>query len=712
MLQRPWCRLGLACLLAGFAAAASAQDVVRIRLMLHPYAAPAGVLPPDALARLQALAGVPLTLSATTRTGGLEFALGQPLSPADAKALLRKLRDDRSVLWAETIEPAAPTAKALSLSPFQGRKLMVRLVGDATPDWSVLLPRWTDLVGLPLAVERQIGSVWVLALAEPVPEDLLAGMAEQLQIDTAVQYADPARRVLPTRVPNDPLFSKQWALSAGSGGVNAPTAWDLQIGSPGVTVAVIDTGITAHPDLAGRILPGYDFISDPVMAKDGNGRDSDPSDPGDGTGDNECGDGAPAEPSFFHGTFVSGLIAANSDNGVGIAGLDWNARILPVRALGKCGGTFDDILDGILWAAGVPVAGVPPNPNPARVINMSLGGLGSCPQAFQDAVNTALAQGTVIVAAAGNASEDASNFSPANCSGVITVSANTRQGDITSYSNFGRRIDLSAPGGDGAMADWIVSTGNDGSAGPGNPDYEFAVGTSFAAPYVAATASLMIARNPNLTPGRIQDIITGTTRSFPLGTACGVSSACGSGLLDASLALQSTLPGTGTAPPGTVPVIEYYRADKDHYFLSASPAEVAVVDALFSATWKRTGELFYAWTDPLLAPITAVPVCRFFSGLPLIDSHYFTADATECQFIIAHWPGAWTLELQAAFYVLLPDAAGACPAGTLPAYRFFDNRQDASQRHSIDLSVRRAMINRAWVPQGFGPNQVIFCTPI
>src|SRR5207249_5082383 len=362
-------------------------------------------------------------------------------------------------LWAEPIDSLTPKAKALSLSPYQGRKFMVRLVGDATPDWGVLLPRWTDLVGLPLAVERQIGSVWVLSLPEPVPEDILASMAEQLQVDSVVQYAAPARRVFATRVPNDPLYGQQWALTGAPGGVNAPAAWDLQVGSPSITVAVVDTGITAHPDLAGRILPGYDFISDPVRANDGGGRDSDPSDPGSGTSDNECGDGFPGEPSFFHGTFVSGLIAANTDNGIGISGLDWNARILPVRTLGKCGGTFDDILDGVLWAVGVPVAGVPPNPNPARVINMSLGGLGSCPQSFQDAVNAALAQGAVIVVSAGNASEDAIDFSPANCSGVITIGASTRQGDITSYSNFGKRVDLSAPGGDGSMTDWILSTG-------------------------------------------------------------------------------------------------------------------------------------------------------------------------------------------------------------------------------------------------------------
>jgi serine protease len=704
--------LGLTLLLAAFAAAAAAQDVSRIRLMLHPYAAAPGQLPSEVLVKLQALAGVPIEFSGTTRTGGLEFALAQPLGRADADALLRRLREDRGVLWAESIDASMTKAKALRLSPFQGRKLMVRLVGDVAPDWDVLLPRWTDLVGMPLGVERQIGNVWVVTLSEPVPEDLLDGMAEQLQIDRAVQYADPVRRAFPTRVPNDPLYGQQWALTDAAG-VNAPRAWDLQIGSASVTVAVVDTGITQHPDLDGRVLAGYDFISDPVTANDGNGRDSDPSDPGNATRDNECGDGTPGEPSFFHGTFVSGIIAADTDNGVGIAGLDWNAKILPVRTLGKCGGTFDDILDGVLWAAGVPVTGVPPNPNPARVINMSLGGLGSCPQSLQDALNTALAQGAVIVVSAGNASEDAIDFSPANCSGVITIGASTRQGDITSYSNFGRRVDLSAPGGDGAMADWILSTGNDGTAGPGNADYEFAVGTSFAAPYVAATASLMIARNPNLTPGRIQDIITGTTRLFAIGTACGTSGLCGAGLLDASLALQSTIPGTTMAPAGTVPVIEYYRADKDHYFMSANAGEIAFVDAVLKNTWQRTGELFYAWVDPVLAPIAAMPVCRFYgSAAALIDSHYYTASAAECQFIVTRWPGIWSLELPAAFYVLLPDADGACPTSTLPVYRFFNNRQDANQRHTIDLSVRRAMINRAWVPQGFGPNHVIFCAPI
>ena len=711
MQQRSLFRLSLLLLLAAFAAAAAAQDVSRIRLMLHPYAAQPGQLPFNALVKLQALTGVPIEFSGKTRTGGLEFTLGQPLARADAAALLRRLREDRSVLWAESIDPSTAQAKTLTLSPFQGRKLMVRLVGDPAPNWNVLLARWTDLVGMPLSVERQIGNVWVLTLSEPVPEDLLDGMAERLQVDSAVQYADPVRRAFPTRIPNDPLYSQQWALN-GAAGVNAQAAWDLQIGSASVIVAVVDTGITPHPDLAGRILPGYDFISDPTIANDGDGRDADPSDPGDATRDNECGDGTPGEASFFHGTFVSGIIAANTDNGVGIAGLDWNAKILPVRTLGKCGGTFDDIVDGVLWAAGVPVAGVPPNPNPARVINMSLGALGYCPQSLQEAVNAALAQGAVVVVSAGNASVDASNFNPANCSGVITVGASTRQGDIASYTNFGRRVDISAPGGDGMLADWILSTGNDGTAGPGNADYEFATGTSAAAPHASATASLIIARNANLTPGRIHDIIIGTTRPFAQGSACVIRDACGSGLLDAGLALQSTISATAMAPAGTVPVIEYYRPDKDHYFMTANPGEIAFVDAVLKNTFQRTGELFYAWVDPVLAPLTAVPVCRFYGNPALIDAHYYTASAADCQFIIARWPGIWNLEQPAAFYVLLPDANGACPANTLPVYRFFNNRQDANQRHTIDLSVRQAMLNRAWVPQGFGPNHVIFCTPI
>jgi len=372
----------------------------------------------------------------------------------------------------------------------------------------------------------------------------LARMAEALEADPAVRYADAVGRVRPMRVPNDPMFAEQWGLSDAVAGINAPGAWDLQTGDPSMVVAVVDTGIQQHPDFVGRLLPGYDFISDPGRARDGSSRDPDPRDEGDWTADNDCFPGSFGEPSSWHGTFVAGLIGANGDNGVGIAGVDWNAKILPVRVLGRCGGTFDDILAGVLWASGVQLAGVPANPNPAKVINLSLGGEGACAQAVQEGIDDALAQGSVIVVAAGNESADATGFAPASCSGVITVGALARTGDRSSYSNFGNRVDLSAPGGDfPGETNLIVSTSNDGATTPGQPSYAHAAGTSAAAPLVAGTASLMLARNALLTPGHVLSIMQGTARAYPQGSACSIG-ACGTGVLDAGLSLASVFPGS------------------------------------------------------------------------------------------------------------------------------------------------------------------------
>ena len=153
-------------------------------------------------------------------------------------------------------------------------------------------------------------------------------------------------------------------------------------------------------------------------------------------------------PARGTGPYVSGIIAGDINNGVGIAGIDLFARLVPVRVLGECGGTDDDVFEGMLWASGVQIDGVPPNPYPASVINMSLGGFGTCPNAVQDAIDDALAQGAVVVVAAGNESSDTSDYAPSGCSGVITVAATNRLGDLAFYSNFGRRVDISAPGGD------------------------------------------------------------------------------------------------------------------------------------------------------------------------------------------------------------------------------------------------------------------------
>jgi hypothetical protein len=417
------------------------------------------------------------------------------------------------------------------------------------------------------------------------------------------------------------------------------------------------------------------------------------------------------EPSFFHGTFVSGLIAANSNNGIGIAGIAANANIVPVRVLGKCGGTFEDIFAGVLWASGVNIAGVPPNKNPAKIINLSLGGFGPCDQSIQEAVDDAIAHGAIVVAAAGNFFLEASDFTPANCSGVITVGAHGMHGELTSYSNYGARIDLTAPGGDLPFDNLIVGLHYEGETVPTVPTYAFARGTSFAAPMVAGTAALLVARDGLLTNGRVLDIVTGSARDYPSSSPCIILNLCGAGMLDAGAAVGSVVPGGASPPPGAVKVVEYYRADLDHYFITADPNEIAAIDSQLSQIFKRTGLYFYAYLTREAAPLSAKPVCRFYAPLAvLIDSHYYSANPEECLAVLLNWPGIWTLETGAAFYVDVPDSKGRCPENTLPVYRFFDNRRDANHRYTVDLSVHRAMQNRQWVSEG--ARGVAFCSAI
>ena len=697
----------------GSAVPASAAAIDGLRVMLHPSVAPRGTLPDAMLAKLERIAGAPFTFTGTTRTGAIELCLAGPVDDAGAARIAKALREDRAVLWAQPIRPLPATTKSAKAADprFRARsnRLMVRLAEGVAEDWTSLAPRFTQLLGTPVVADRKVGNVWMMTIAVARAPEELAALAAVLQQDAAVMYADPVRRVLPQAMPNDPLFDRQWALTDPLAGVNAPAAWDVQKGSAAVTVAVIDTGIVPHPDLDGRVLAGYDFVSDPTNARDGDGRDPNPRDEGDWAGADECYPGSPAQDSFFHGLFVSGLIAANTDNGIGIAGMDWAASLLPVRALAKCGGTEADVYEGMLWASGVQIAGVPPNPSPARVINMSLGGFGGCSSAVQEAVDDALAQGSVVVAAAGNAADDALNWSPANCGGVITVGASGNNGDRTGYSNYGARVDLSAPGGDGSdVSSLVLSTYALGETTPGDPAYAIAAGTSFSTPMVSGTVSLMIARNPLLTPGRVLSILTGTTRDFPVGTQCSAGSVCGSGLLDAGVAVASTPPATTVLPPNSVPVLEYYEAASDHYFITADPNEIAYLN-LYLPQWQRTGAVFFAYREAFLAPPGAQPVCRFYAG-GIIQSHFFTANPAECQFVQMRWPGVWTLENPAVFYIEVPDANGACREGTIPIYRFFNNRMDANHRHTPDRSVRRAMINRLWVPEG--NNGVAFCSPI
>ena len=354
---------------------------------------------------------------------------------------------------------------------------------------------------------------------------------EMMMRDAAIEYAEPDRILTHSATPTDPRYTDQWHYYDTVGGLRLPAAWDISTGA-GVVVAVIDTGYRPHADLSGQILPGYDFISTAAVGNDGNGRDSDASDPGDGVTAGACGGGQPFsdQPSSWHGTHVAGTVAARTNNGAGVAGVAYNAKILPVRVLGKCGGYTSDIADAITWASGGTVAGVPVNPNKARVLNLSLGGGGACSATMQNAINGARSRGAVVVAAAGNSAMDVSNASPANCAGVIAVAATGRTGGRARYSNFGTQIAVAAPGGDGASG--VLSTLNSGRSGPLADTYAVYQGTSMAAPHVAGVAALMLATNTNLTPDEIATRLKSTARAFPASCA-----GCGAGIVDAAAAV-------------------------------------------------------------------------------------------------------------------------------------------------------------------------------
>ncbi|SDX05522.1 S8 family serine peptidase [Lysobacter enzymogenes] len=350
-------------------------------------------------------------------------------------------------------------------------------------------------------------------------------------------------------VPNDPGYAQQWHYKNGPGGLNLEPAWDIAKGD-GIVVAVLDTGITPHSDLNANILPGYDFIDDPEVSVDGDGRDADPNDPGDWH-DGECNIFGIPEDSSWHGTHVAGTIAAVSNNGVGVAGVAPNAKVQPVRVLGKCGGYTSDIIDAVTWASGGSVTGVPNNATPAEVINLSLGGSGACSAAEQTAFAAARARGTTVVIAAGNSSGDVANFSPANCDNVIAIAAVGPAGSLASYSNFGNKIDVAAPGGSGAQpaADNILSTLNLGLQGQEGEGYAWMAGTSMAAPHVAGVVALMqsAAATPK-TPAEIEKILVNTAHVGGQPGGCSWSNWCGSGIVDARYAV-AVAKGSEALPP-------------------------------------------------------------------------------------------------------------------------------------------------------------------
>jgi len=379
-----------------------------------------------------------------------------------------------------------------------------------------------------------------------------AALVRALASDPEVAFVVPNGRQRALTAPNDPLYplvargqrpngpdSGQWYLRAPTADVassiNIESAWARTQGSPNLVVAVLDTGVRFdHPDLGrsangGPLLPGYDFVADAAVGNDSNGRDADPSDPGDWVTSAESNTttfrDCSVSDSSWHGTKTASLVAAATNNNLGMAGTAPGLRVLPVRVLGKCFGTDSDIQAGMLWAGGIAVPGVPVNPNPAKVLNMSLGGSGECTAGYQSAVDRLLERGVIVVAAAGNSAGGPVSV-PANCRGVVSVLALRHVGTKVGFSDLGPEITLAAPGGNcinisaGSPCLYpILAATNRGTRLPTTSgwtdSFDATVGTSFSSPLVAGVVGLMLSAQPSMTPQQVRSVLQSTARPFP-----------------------------------------------------------------------------------------------------------------------------------------------------------------------------------------------------
>lgn len=483
--------------------------------------------------------------------------------------------------------PPPDTANARVIVKYKATSALAMRIQAASP---AALPLHADTMGKRLGMVltdgHVLGAHTQSLRARGIGSEALA---QRLAAQPDVEWAVPAYRRFATAVPNDPLFGPnlvgttpavgQWYLRAPAGEVKASIdavgAWDTTLGDATVTVAVLDTGVTTHPDLAGKLRPGYDFVTSTDNTSGDS--DNDPSDPGDW--DASC----DAPTSSWHGTQTAGLVGAATNNGIGMAGVGRNVMVLPVRVLGKCGGFDDDIIAGMKWAANL-LPGLS-NPNPAKVINMSLGSKGACTTAYSQAIAALNAAGVTVVVASGNEGDVVGT--PANCPGALAVSGVRHEGTKVGYSNVGPQNFIAAPAGN-CVNDVIdnpslpclypiLSTTNSGATTPAGSSYstsfgDYAIGTSFSSPLVAGVIGLMLSRDPTLTPARIREVLKATARPFPTTSstapavaACRPSStelqdsecycttsSCGVGLLDARAAVNAV--GAGGAMPPLVAI--------------------------------------------------------------------------------------------------------------------------------------------------------------
>ena len=493
---------------------------------------------------------------------------------------------------AQPREDNGPVRRTPNVAAMVPGRLLVLWKSGSEPGKQAQLASHARAAGTSVAMSRDVNArLQVLELAART-RTASEAMLAKLRADPRVSYAGYDERKFPHALPNDTDFLNQWYLQATqAASIRAQTAWDTSTGNSGVVIADLDTGIRYdHPDLeraaaGGKLLPGYDFVTNTPMANDGGGRDADPSDPGDWVSASDLTQptfsGCTQSDSSWHGTRTAGIMAALTNNGAGIAGISWNSYLLPVRVLGKCGGWDSDILDAMRWAAGLPVAGAPVNPYPARIINMSLGSTGSCTQAYRDVINEVAAAGTLVVVSAGN--EGDAVDTPANCAGAVAVAGLRHLGTKVGFSNLGPEVAISAPGGNcgslsGPCLYTIDTTYDVGTTVPAGPSYtdqiNFNVGTSFSAPLVSGVASLMMGVNANLLPSHVRRRLQeGATQPFPRnadptvpdcqvpGTGVAVqdfecnctTDTCGAGMLNAAGALAAAeRPIASVALPASV----------------------------------------------------------------------------------------------------------------------------------------------------------------
>jgi serine protease len=593
---------------------------------------------------LATLAGWGLALSVASAASSIASAASQEWNPVRSHPVEIGPQASRLVVGFRATADNSIVKEIKSRRP---QAIHIVQAQTSRADVASLLQR----TGVATAGSRQFSpSMHVVFLVKILYGADVATVLDKLRADPAVAFADVDERRYAHALPNDPLFvptataSGQWYMltpstatpTSDAAATDAVSAWGITQGSSGTVIADIDSGVRFdHPDLlragsGGRLLPGYDFVGQDLnsansaplgtylVANDGDGWDPDPSDPGDWIDSADLMNTAvfpskncSVENSSWHGTRVMGVLGALANNDVGIAGMTWNPYLLPVRALGKCGGLDSDIIAGIMWSVGMTVYDdsgnpVPPNPYPADIINLSLGGTGgSCPSDYTSLVTQLTGMGVLVVASAGN--ESGPVDIPGNCPGVLAVAGLRNVGTKVGYSSLGPEVGIGAPAGNCVNTAAgtpclrsIDTTVNEGLTTPGANGYtdqsNTNLGTSFAAPIVSGIAALMHAVNANLTPPQLIARIKGSATAYPqpvglaqcvTGSTSSVECACttgtcGAGMINAFSAVKAAL-----NPISAVKIPAGFIGGAATFDASGSAAACGAT--IVSYAWSKTG---------------------------------------------------------------------------------------------------------------------------